>query len=261
MGRLDWYRAACSEGAGLVARQLGLDRDGIAGGRTPPRAQIFTVDVDGRARWIRFDPQDGDVWRNALDGLLNAADGLLVCLAVESVDIVAICVGELLELLVRARDVEDDIAVGHEAIRGEEVFERDAELALGIGVDARFEVEIGFVGIAVRIRQVHAQRREQDGSAYERNQRAPSAGQLGITSRNAVVRHHVRISRCAEQGARYGQDAPSVNLHEESVEENNVRRKTQKKLHGGAKLRRSTEKSMTKVWRLATKTHCRRAQT
>jgi hypothetical protein len=80
-----------------------------------------------------------------LDTLLSARVGL----ALERALVIAVRVGGLLQLLVRARDVEDDVLVGDEPVRREEVLERS--LVVGGLVLSRREakLEIGLVGHVV----------------------------------------------------------------------------------------------------------------
>ena len=72
-----------------------------------------------------------------------------VLLAGQRLVVVAIRVGVLAELLVRARDVEDHVAVRREAIRREEVLEGAAEVSALVPVGADLELQLRLVGEVV----------------------------------------------------------------------------------------------------------------
>ena len=134
-------------GRELVALDLGDDpvlagRERERAGGRAADAQVPPVDVDRRAGRIRLHPEHGDAGRDAQDRLLDVGDLLRVRLLGERVAVVAVRVGEAAELLVGAGDVEDDVLVGDEPVRREEVLERLAELALAVVLGGDLELEI-----------------------------------------------------------------------------------------------------------------------
>jgi hypothetical protein len=139
---------------GLVAFELDEDLilalgDAERARGSAARAEVFAIDVHRRSGRRGLDLDHGDVGRDAEDGRVEIADDLRIGLHREGVDVITVRVGVALELLERARDVEDDVLVGDEPVREEEVLERLAELALLVVLGGELEMQLGLVGEAV----------------------------------------------------------------------------------------------------------------
>ena len=85
--------------------------------------------------------------------------GTIVGLALARVHVIAVRVGVALHGLVCPRDVEEDVAIGNEAIRMKEVDESAVEIALGEVGEPQIEVQIGLVRRAVGERGAGGQER------------------------------------------------------------------------------------------------------
>jgi hypothetical protein len=139
---------------GFVPGQFGDDAHGTGGEgerarRGPARAQVAAVDVERGACGLGVDAQYGDVGRDAGEGSLQRREGLAVGLALHREGVRAVRVGVALKLLVRPRDVEQHVAIGHEPVGREEVLERPAEVSGPVALGAELEVQVGLVGEVV----------------------------------------------------------------------------------------------------------------
>ena len=84
-------------------------------------------------------------------------------LVAEDLRVPAVGLVEVPELLEAARDVEDDVAVPDQPVRGEELAQRLLDLALPVQVRRAVETEVGLVGdgIGARERRAQDEREEQ----------------------------------------------------------------------------------------------------
>src|SRR5262249_33700794 len=84
---------------------VGTAGEAEASGRGADAAEVAAIEIDDGAGRLRVDLDDGDLRRHAFERGLDGRDDLLIGLAAERIDVVAIRLGELAELLVRASDV------------------------------------------------------------------------------------------------------------------------------------------------------------
>ncbi len=141
----------------LVARELDDDFVSPRGEtevrrRVAARPEISSIEVHRRAGRIRRHLEHRDLRRDAADRVLDTLLLVRARLAGERVGVIAVRVGRGLQLLVRARDVEEHVAVRHEPVRREEVLERAREVALLVRLRAELELQIRLVGEVVRAR-------------------------------------------------------------------------------------------------------------
>src|SRR5262249_24456534 len=120
----------------------------------------------------------------------------------EGDEVVAVRVGGPLQLLVGARDVEDDVLVGDEPVRREEVLEGALEIASVVALRSELELAIGLVGHVVGAR--YARGGEQSPEEQRRDEKPPGPPSGHVTA------HHIRpvirrpaavVAKIAEFGA------------------------------------------------------------
>ena len=144
------------------------------------RAQIASIEIDRRARRIGRDVQDDHVRLDLGERTHHPRLGLFVRLPFEGLGVVAIRLGILLQLLVRASDVEADVAIGRETIGREKVLQSAAEILLGVARGTQLELEIRFVG-HVLCERCRLEGGFQDGERCERECETDEEGSHGRT--------------------------------------------------------------------------------
>ncbi len=174
----------------FVARRL--DDDAVRARREAERLracaalpEVFSIEIERRVRGVGDHLQQGDVRRDATERVVDAGTRGGVRLADGGANVVAIRVGELLQRFVRTRDVEEDVAVRHEAVGREKVLERRAVVARLVFLGRDVEVKTRFVGDVVGKRrarqqcQRHARRHdERDESKSAPHQSPPASDGL-----------------------------------------------------------------------------------
>ena len=151
----------------LVPREL--DDDLVLAGTQPkvaravaPGPEVLAIEVHGGSRRIREHLEHGHVGGHAPDGVLDDLALLDARLGVEGLVVISIRVGRLAELLVGARDVVEDVAVGDQAVGREVVLERPLEVLLFVVVIAQLKLQIRFVGEIVGNGRVGDQQKGED---------------------------------------------------------------------------------------------------
>ena len=143
-------------GAGRLEALL-LDDELVQAGRERERhrrlavaAEVLAVEVDRRPRRLAGHGEERDA-RGELPELLG---GRLVRWRRGAVGVVVLVGGVVVtERLVGARDVEDDVPVGRQAVRGEKLEERLVVAALLVELGAVTKARLGLVGAGVGARQ------------------------------------------------------------------------------------------------------------
>ena len=138
----------------LVSRELDDDlvtagSEAEVRGCARARAEVLSVEVDGGAGRVGVDLEHRDERSDAAEGVVDAMELVCAGLARPRVDVVPVSIGRGLQLLVRAGDVEEHVAVRDEPVRREEVLESAREVGLLVRLGAELELEVGFVGEVV----------------------------------------------------------------------------------------------------------------
>ena len=148
-------------------------------GSLTARAQVLAVDVHHRAGRLALHAQQRQRGLQPLHRRRQLLAVRLGHVVSQDLGVPAVRLVVALQLLERARDVEDDVAVAHQAVRGEELAQRLLHLALPVEVGGAVEAEIRLVGNGVGARGKACQeqrRRRRESHVGYRSALMPSSG-------------------------------------------------------------------------------------
>ena len=197
----------------LVPRELG--DDGVAPRRepeplraAPALAEVLAVEEDARPRRIGLHLEDGHVRRHRAQRRLDAIARRRVRLPLLRAHVPAEGVRVLLDALVGAGDVELDVAVGDEAVRREEVFERALVVAVLVGLGAEVELQVGLVGDVVGTRDAARDpERHHEGHDDRGDARHHRSSLMSISCFGCCVADAAGRGGCRRAGRRAGVEA------------------------------------------------------